>query len=330
MDRPEIPTWWRAALGAIALLQVPFVLAEVVPWLAQNALSQEAWFLGNAIAGGALGIAMLRRGGRDRIAAFAGLAGAIGFAIASEVVFFALAWLGPCMALALACARPHVAATPLAALGVVGTLLVMRASLHSRGPVQPEWHGALALMSGVALILGIALLALVGRSIPSAPLTRRARIGLALGGTTLLALSWLLGGNLLFLPLWPLAIALLVVPPLAAWRTAAAGAALVGAVALAGLVPIGTCTYDPWSDAEIPGRAADADARPELATLGEAGVHGPSWSSGDGFGGYAVACPGHVVALGGAWDVALVAAAIFAAVRRGGGDAAAGGVPARA
>lgn len=317
MAAPEVPAWWRGALVAVALLQAPLVLGEAFPVLQGWHLESSAWTLLNAAIGGALAGSLLRRGGRDRAAAAGGIAAALLFALASEVPFLFLAGLGPSLAVAVTLARPQRIATPLAVAGLLASLVTLRLALLSRGPVEsiPLWLRQLAFLSGAALLAGLLLHAARARPVPSAALSPGARVGLAVGGSLLLAASWLIGGNLLFLPIWPLALALLVLPPILAWRAAPLGAAVVAGIALAGLVPVGTCAYDPWSDAVVPGREGAADARAELVTLGEAGAHGPRWASGDGFGGYAVRCPTHVDALGAAWDVALVGAVAFAAVR---------------
>lgn len=140
------------------------------------------------------------------------------------------------------------------------------------------------------------------------------RLALAAGGTALLGIAWLTGGSLLFVPVGTLALLMLVAAVLLQWRAWPAAALLFALVALAGMAPAGSCTFDPWSDALTRGDPA-ADARAEAVTIAEAGLHGPRWSSGGGFSGEIVHCPARVVGLGGAWALGLSAIAAFTTLR---------------
>ena len=131
-------------------------------------------------------------------------------------------------------------------------------------------------------------------------------------GALVLAASWLLGGSVFFLPVWPLGVALLLAP-FARWRAWPAGALALGGIAFAGALPAGTCVADPWSDA-IPTEPVE-DRRTRLALLAEAGGNGPQWSTGGGFASLRVSCPMHVLALGVMWDIALASMATLLALR---------------
>lgn len=317
MQPPALPRWWRGAVAAVAALSFfPFLL-----YLVPSGRLQEAAFLVMALGGAALGASlaggMLRRGGADRLAVGFGFLGAILFAIVSASPFNFLVGLGVTMSCALLVARRDWPPAPLALGGLLLHMVGLAAMLSSRGPPGegPRWPEVVAAAGALATAAGLLAFALRARTEAARPLARGGRYALVAAGAVLLALSWLVGGHLLFVPVWPLAVLLLVAPPLARWRAWPAGAVVVGSLALGGALPAGVCTADPWSDAVVPGVAADADARAELVTLAEVGGSGPRWSSGGGFTGLRVTCPLPVVAFGGGWALALVAASGWAARR---------------
>lgn len=317
MERPTLPRWWRGAVMAAAALSLFPFLFHVLP----TGRLQEYGFLLQALAGvvlgGALAAGMVRRGGADRIAAGFGILAAFAHAVVTSNPFALLSGLGITIPCALLVARRDWPPAPLAIGGFLVQVVGLAALMGSRGPYgeQPAWPEALAAAGALAIAVG--LIAFAARATPEAPrpLGSAGRLALVAAGVALLALSWLVGGHLFFLPVWPLALALLVVPPLARWKAWPAGAVVVASVALVGAFPAGVCTADPWSDAIVPGQAPDADARLELVTLAEAGGIGPNWQSGGGFTGLRVSCPLPVVALGTAWIGALVVAALVAARR---------------
>lgn len=313
MQRPEVPRAWRLATGGAGAI----LLLGAATGDAPNVYSPV--LLG--IVGLALAFAMARGRTRDQLAAFAGIGIAIIFAIVTQDPFGILFGLGIGVPAALVAARPHPIATFVTAIGLGVTLFGLSLLLRERGPMTAdlEMRGLIISLSFVALALGLVLHAALARSevrgAAFAGLSRRALVSYVALGAILLGLAWLMGGYVIgFLPIWPFALAALVLPPAISWRAWPAGAIAVAVVALAGAAPVGTCTADPFSDAIGPGDPA-ADARPRLVLLGEVGTRGPDWASGDGFSGERVTCAPLLLGLGAGWAIALVGAATVFAFR---------------
>lgn len=330
MDRPAVPAWWRPALVAAAALALLPGLFSFVSTRASSWLDPlfALLFLGSPLVGIPLGVSLARRGGRDAAWAAVGLAAALAFAFVQEGPVGFLQGLGLTMPAAVLLARPMPAPTAMAVAGLLGRFALLAALQRDRGPYRPPGLLELAAGYGTALLLAGAFLAYAVLARPSderRPSGRRGAVAAVLGGAILLALSFLVGGHWMFLPLWPLPVALVAFPALAARREAPHAALAALGVLAAGMLPLATCAVDPWSDAVIPGVDERADARPERVLLATLGGSGASWATGGGFTGERVECPAWAAGAGVAWDVALVAASLAAVhprspLRKGGAD----------
>lgn len=316
--RRAVPAWWRGTVLAVAGIEALALLPMALPGAGRDELFA-VWALGGLGAGLALVFGFLRHGGAHGYAAAAGafvLAGLAAFLGSSPMHLFA--GLGAGAAIAVLHAFPDRFGTPLAAVGYLVRAAAMFSLLRYTGPIGevPAWHSWL-LAGATSLFLGGLLV--WSMRIPTQPgvaLGIRGRLALVAGAAALLSLGWLIGGSLWFLPLWPLPLAMLLVLGLLRWRDARPAAWAVLGIALAGFLPAGTCVVDPWSDAIAPG-PPDADAYDDIVLLMQAGGHGPRWASGGGFTGIVVDCPLSVELLGGAWALALLGAAAWAATRPG-------------
>ncbi|HWH09380.1 MAG TPA: hypothetical protein VNX21_09280, partial [Candidatus Thermoplasmatota archaeon] len=283
MQRPEVPGWWRWPVAAAALLLVSFSLEGLPGGLLPRALQDwlvlvHAAYLLAPLGAGALALGMWDGSRRDRAFMLGGVAAAVLVSALAGLPGMALALAGAFVPLALVAARPHLLATPLA-LAATAAFLVLAFLARDR-PVDAALGGmeVARLAAGLAAALGLAAYALLARPAPAVRgLSRRARLAVVGAGAALLLLSFLLGGQLLvFFPLWPLALAALVVPALARWRAAPGAAALVLGVLAAGALPLGTCSFASWSDAVPPG--GQPPPRDAPVQLHEVGTRGPFWS----------------------------------------------------
>ncbi len=111
-----------------------------------------------------------------------------------------------------------------------------------------------------------------------------------LAGLVVLVLSWRLGGWFWGIPLWVVALALVVGPALLAWRRTPLRAALVSLLLAVGFVPLGRCVT--WSATDVGGGRIPTGTDP--AVLAFMGFHGPGNSAGYGLFGTqgGIHCPG--------------------------------------
>lgn len=316
MDRPELPRSWRILLGmsggSLAFAGLLLVQGEDAPPFGPSLLHPMAF--GLAGAGLVLVVGMLRAGGRDRAAGLAGLAAAALFGVVVSDPFAFLAATGLSVPAALVAARPHAVTTPLTAVGsaalVLAVMTLARVGVGSPVDTDPRARDVIFACTFALLATGLLGHAVVARSEPRIPWSRRARIGVAVLGTALLALSWAMGGHVFWYDIWPVGLAVLALPTFARWRTWPAGAVTGAALVAIGLVPLGTCELHRWTDAGI----SDLSEIPMRAL--QIGAVGPWWmSGGDGFTGFTVSCGPLLVAAGALWAMALVALAFASALR---------------
>jgi hypothetical protein len=319
MARLMIPAWWRVPVVGAALAVPALFVGQVLPVssVASTFLALGG-FVVAPILGGCLAVGMMRATPRDRLAALAGIAGAVAFGVLSRNPAGVLLGLGLTVPLALLLARPDPVPSGLASAGVAGWLVALVGFSADRGPpaATSPWLSALAAASGILVAAGFGAYAWRTGTGPSRAPSRRARLALVLAGAALLVLSFIVGGHWLIFPLWPAALAMLLLPALSRWRAWPAGAGLVVAVALVGAFPVATCTADPWSDAIVPDVPPDADAHPQRVALAELAGNGPRWASGDGFSGESVRCGALPLALGAAWGAILASSCTWVTVRR--------------
>lgn len=298
MQRPDVPAGWRLGVAAAGLLLLSLLLLGDAFTSAPPA--------GFLVVGVGLALGMLQGDRRDRLA----MAGGLGFAVIvglvtrSHLAFLASVGIG--MPVALAAARPHAVATPLAV--IAAGALVLAFANATRYPLERGIYGAPRdwIFGAIIGALAIALLshAALARSAPTPRAPRWQRYALVAVGYALLAASWALGGAIADITLWPLGIAALVVPALVRARRFPAQAALVAAIALAGAFPAATCerVYEgPYVGEPVPPLA-------QTTTLAQAMGRGPASPDGELF---SVRCGGPVLAAGLAWAIALVAAAAW-------------------
>lgn len=319
MERPRFPRWWRSTIIVLGLLPLLMAAPTLLPMLGMGP-AFILWALGSLGWGLALAFGMIRRGGRELVAALAGFAGAILYAMVGETPFHLLAGIGTCMAVALAIARPDPIPSALAVTGFAAQTMTMRALNAYRGPIDsiPGWPnaimvGATLLLSGGLVAYGLRARVEPATATASSGLGPAPRIASIALGVVLLAIAWLAGGSFAFIPIWPLAFALILLPALLRWRAWPMGAVVVAAIALAGGVPAGVCTAHPWSDAVGPDGESLTPAYPRVVTLVGAVGNGPDWSASNGFSGLRVECPTSVLALGAGWALVLTTAASIVA-----------------
>lgn len=315
MHRPLVPRAWRVAVGACGalLLSIPLVgdaLGVTPPSLF-------------AIAGISLAVGMIHGSPRDRRTLVIGLGLALLLGLVAQSVPMTLLALGIGIPAALVAARPQPLATSVTALGFGGTLLALSGLAQHPATTFTATGARETILLAVVATLGLGLLlhALLSRSapadahpctsssrLPDTPaLPRRTRLALILVGVAAFALSAALGGRIADIALWPFAIGALVVPALARWRVWPAGALLVGAIALAGAVPAGTCDMH-MQRIGIPN---DAPPLAQTMTLAQIAGHGPL----GGDPGFETTCAPTVLARGAAWALALAGAALIVARR---------------
>jgi hypothetical protein len=138
---------------------------------------------------------------------------------------------------------------------------------------------------------------------------RRLPVVLLLVGGGLLLVAWATGGTLLFVPIWPVAFAILLAAALTQARGQPALVILALLVIAIGFAPAGTCESHWRTDFGTSG-TVDEDVR-----LIELGGNGPRWTRGDGFGGSSIECSQQATAVGMAWAIGFVALATAAVVR---------------
>lgn len=181
--------------------------------------------------------------------------------------------------------------------------------------VANSWpHGLVAWLSGLALASALAWRALRGEGLAPAPERGAfAPRGSWAAGASLLVLSWMLGGNFLFLPLWPFPLALLALPALLDARRAWLPAVLIVAVLSAGLLHVPACEVEatPAPPLAPPGTTPT----PQYATprLLEVAARGPLWS---GFSGPSITCGVETLAAATLWATLLAAVAAWRGPRR--------------
>lgn len=138
-----------------------------------------------------------------------------------------------------------------------------------------------------------------------------------IAGAGILAISWALGGTLIYMPIGGAGVVLIVAAALLRARRSPAFAAGTLLLALLGFAPAGSCIAHSYSDDGSPPHDGE---RP--ASLFEIGANGPSWSRGGGTGGTSYSCTGAPFALGLGWTLALLGAATITVLRRGRAQAA--------
>lgn len=192
---------------------------------------------------------------------------------------------------------------------VIGRYDVTWASYHPPGLLM----ATLILASEAGFALSI-VLAAIAAPIPAQGRTAATDASLLalIAGAGILAISWALGGTLIYLPIGGVGIALIVAAALARARRSPALAAVTLLLSLAAFVPAGTCVAHSYSDDGTPPHEGE---RP--ASLFEIGTNGPSWSRGGGTGGTSYSCTGAPLALGLGWALAVLTAATVTVLRRG-------------